>query len=369
MSDPKSIHNKYMKKCFALAKKAEGRTSPNPLVGAILVNKKGEVVSKGYHKGYGLSHAEVDCIENYEKAGGKSYSDLTLYVNLEPCNHYGKTPPCSDLIIKKEIKKVVAATLDPNPKHSGGIQKLKNRGVEVVIGVLENEAKKLNEVFFKNVKEKAPFVVVKTAVTLDGKIAAKTGSSKWITSDKSRKSVQKLRNRYDAILTSSNTIIKDNPSMTARGRGYKNPIRIILDTSLKTDPKSKIYNNDGVTVLLFYCEAKNHNVTDYSQNVELIKIKKSKTGKPDLKAVLKEIYKREINSVMIEAGGILCGEFLKLNLVDKIYYFIAPKIMGDKDGVNFIEGFDISKIQECRNFKITAFKNLNPDILLELYPD
>ena len=358
---------KYMKMCFSMAKKGEGKTSPNPMVGAILVDKNGNVVSKGYHKGYGLSHAEVDCINNYEKNGGKAYNEMTLYVNLEPCNHFGKTPPCADLIIKKGIKKVVVAIKDPNPKHTGGIQKLKKAGIEVIEGVLEDEAQKLNEVFFKNVKENLPFVVIKTATTLDGKIATKTGSSKWITSEKSRNYVQKLRNCYDAILTSSNTVIKDNPSLTSKGKGYKNPVRIILDTTLKTDPKSKVYNNDGVKVFVFYCEEKKHKLSDYPKNVELINVKKNKSGKPDLKIILKEVYKRGVNSVIIEAGGILCGEFLRQNLVDKIYQFIAPKIMGDKNGINFVEGFDISKIQECRNFKITALKKLNNDILLEIY--
>ena len=362
-------HNKYMKMCFSLAKKGEGKTSPNPLVGAILVNENGEIVSKGYHKGYGLNHAEVDCINNYEKNGEKNYSNLTLYVNLEPCNHFGKTPPCVDLIIKKGIKKVVIPTLDPNPEHSGGVQKLKNSGVEVICGVLENEAKILNEIFFKNVKENIPFLAIKTATTLDGKIATQTGASKWITSEKSRKYVQKLRNRYDAILTSSNTVIKDNPSLTARGKNYKNPVRIILDTTLKTDPKSKVYNNDGVRVLLFYCSAKRYKLKDYPDNTVLIKVMPDKLGRPDLNAVMKEIYNRGINSVMIEAGGVLCGEFLKQNLVDKIYHFVAPKIMGDKNGINFVEGIDISNIKECRNFKITTLKNLNPDILFELYPN
>ena len=334
-----------------------------------MVNENGEIVSKGYHKGYGLAHAETDCIKNYEESGGKKYSGLTLYVNLEPCNHYGKTPPCADLIIEKKIKKVVIAVRDPNSEHSGGVKKLLDAGVDVVCGVLENEAKKLNEVFFKNVKEGKPFVVIKTAATLDGKIATQKGSSKWITSEKSRNYVQKLRNKYDAILTSSNTVISDNPSLTARGKGLKNPVRIILDSCLKTEPGAKVYNNDGVKVLLFYCEEKKHNKNDYPKNVVLIKVKPDKYGKPDLKTVLKEVYKRGINSIMIEAGGTLNGEFLRQNLVDKIYHFIAPKILGDKNGINFVEGFDTSDIKECRNFKIAALNNLNPDILLELYPD
>ena len=364
-------NNKYMRKCIALAQKGEGKTSPNPMVGAILVDEKEKIVASGYHKGVGKDHAEVDCIKNYEKKYGKNadYSDLTLYVNLEPCNHYGKTPPCADLILKKRIKKVVMGVLDPNPKHTGGAEKLKKAGVEVILGIEETASVKLNEVFFKNVKDNKPFISIKTATTLDGKISTKTGASKWITSEKSRKYVQKLRNRYDGILTSSNTVIADNPSLTSRGKGYKNPVRIILDSHLKTSPKSKVYNNDGVRVLLIHTgkDLKNEPKI-YPKNVKIIKVSSNEEGRIDLNKVIKKIYEEGINSILVEAGGILFGEFIKCGLADKIYHFIAPKILGDNTAKSFVSGFDISDIKECRNFKITTLKNLNPDILLELYP-
>ena len=363
-------YNKYMKKCFNLAKKGEGKTSPNPLVGAVLTDKNGKILSTGFHKGYGLDHAEVDCIKNFEKKYGKNvdYSEATLYVNLEPCNHFGKTPPCSDLIIKKRIKKVVIGIKDPNPNHTGGIKKLKKAGIEVIENVLKDEAKKLNEVFFKNAKENTPFVAIKTATTLDGKIASKTGSSKWITSESARNYVQKLRNKYDGILTSSNTVITDNPSLTARGKGLKNPVRIILDSHLKTNPNSKVYNNDGVKILLLHT-GKNliNNPEIYPHNIKLIKVKSSISGKVDLREALKIIHKEGLTSILVEAGGILCGEFIKHNLADKIYHFVAPKILGDNNAKSFVQGFDISNIKECRNYKITTLKNLNPDIMFELY--
>ena len=261
----KNIHEKYMKMCFTLAKKAEGKVSPNPLVGAVLIDKKGNVVSKGFHKKYGLSHAEVDCINNYEAKVGANpdFKGLTLYVNLEPCNHFGKTPPCADLIIKKGIKKVVVATKDPVKSHSGGIEKLKKAGIEVIEEILEDDAKKLNEIFFKNAKYNLPFVAIKTATTLDGKIATKTGSSKWITSEKSRNFVKKIRNKYDAILTSSATVIADNPSMK------EGKIKVVLDSKLQTSPKSKIYNN-GSKVFIFFAEEKKYCSKDYPENVETI---------------------------------------------------------------------------------------------------
>ncbi len=364
-------YNKFMKKCFNLAKKGEGKVSPNPLVGSVLTDKTGKIVSTGYHKGYGLDHAEVDCIKNYEKNYGKNadYSDLTLYVNLEPCNHYGKTPPCTDLILEKKIKKVVIGIKDPNPDHSGGIEKLKKAGVEIIEDVLKDEALKINEVFFKNAQQNFPFVAIKTATTLDGKIASKTSSSKWITSESARKYVQKLRNRYDGILTSSNTVISDNPSLTARGKGLKNPVRIILDSHLKTNPNSKVYNNDGIKVLLFHTgENLINNPKDYPKNVKLIKVRFTKNKRINLKEALKIIYNEKINSILVEAGGILFGEFIKQNLADKIYHFIAPKTLGDINAKSFIQGFDISDIKECRNYKITTLKILKPDVMFELYP-
>ena len=205
----KNLDEKYMRMCFTLAKRGLGRVSPNPLVGCVILDKNGEVVSKGYHKKYGENHAERDALEklqNNEAEGG------TLYVNLEPCSHYGKTPPCVDLIIERKLKKIVIATRDPNPKVDG-LAKLKEAGIEVIEGVLEDEAKFLNRVFFKNIVQKLPYVVLKTATTMDGKIATKTGDSKWITSDEARKEVYKMREEFDCILTSSNTVLADNPTM------------------------------------------------------------------------------------------------------------------------------------------------------------
>lgn len=364
-------HKKYMKKCIALAKKAEGKTSPNPMVGAILVNSKGEILSQGYHKAYGKPHAEVECINNYEKkyANNIDYNDLTLYVNLEPCNHYGKTPPCTDLILKKGIKKVIIAVADPNPEHTGGAIRLKKAKVEVIENILSQESIKLNEIFFKNTKENKPFIAIKTATTLDGKIATKTGSSKWITSEKSRKHVQKIRKKYDAILTSSNTIEKDNPSLTIRN-SQKKLARVVVDTNLKTDPESKVYSKDGAKIYVAYCNSKKliHNPKEYPSHISFLQIGQNEKKKVDLTKLTEILYKKGIRSILVEAGGILCAEIIKQNLADKIYQFIAPKILADITAKSFVEGFNILNINECRNFKITALKNLNPDILIELEP-
>ena len=225
----------YMKKCIELAKLAEGNVSPNPLVGCVVLDKNGNEISTGYHAKYGANHAERDALlklHNGEEKNG------TLIVNLEPCSHFGKTPPCTDLIIERGIKRVVVGMRDVNPKVEG-IEKLQKAGIEVIVGVLENECKKLNEVFIKNFTEQKTFVAIKTATTLDGKIATQNGSSKWITSEKARDEVKKIRNRYDAIMPSSSTIIADNPTMAHRKK-------IILDRELKTNLESSIYQEGEI---------------------------------------------------------------------------------------------------------------------------
>lgn len=250
--------NDLMKKCTQLAQQAEGNTSPNPMVGCVVLDKDGQEIASGYHSKYGENHAERDALfklKNGEEKGG------TLIVNLEPCSHYGKTPPCADLIIERGLKRVVIGMRDVNPIVEGnGIKKLQDAGIEVIENVLGDECKKLNEVFIKNMTQKKIFVAIKTATTLDGKIATSNGSSKWITSKKARTEVKNIRNRYDAIMTTSSTIIADNPTMTHKltrtnsmstqeVAGYSD-IKIVLDRELKTDLNSKIY--DSGKIYIFY---------------------------------------------------------------------------------------------------------------------
>ncbi len=355
------IYEKYMKRCIKLAQKAAGKTSPNPMVGAVILDKNLNFVSEGYHKKCGEAHAEVNAI-NEAKSKGIDIKDGTIIVSLEPCSHYGKTPPCADLIIKSGLKTVVVGCLDPNPKVSGnGIKKCKDAGLKIITDVLQKDCETLNEIFFKNQTQKLPFITVKTATTLDGKIATKTGASKWITGEKSRKKVQQLRNQYDAILTSSSTVISDNPSLNCRIKNGKNPIRIILDTNLKTDPKSKVYQNDGTKIYIATILKDNKK---YPNNVEILTISK-KDGKIDLKELTKKLYELEIYSILVEAGGILNGAFLKEKLVDKLIHFSAPKIIGDIDAKPFIQGFNINQINEALNLKLTNTKQIGNDLMCE----
>lgn len=361
-----NFNEQIMLECIELAKQGEGKVSPNPLVGAIVVDKNGQIKGKGFHEKYGEAHAEVNAIK---VAGDDACNGGTIYVSLEPCSHYGKTPPCADLIISKKFKKVIIGMTDPNPKVSGnGIKKLIQAGITVETGVLEEKCKKLNEIFIKHILEKKPFIAIKTASTLDGKIATKTGSSKWITSASAREEVQKLRNNYDAILTGSGTIIADNPSLNCRMENGRNPIRIIIDSKLRTSPSSKAYTDDGTRIIIAatsdYIEKK---AFAYPENIEFLACPLTSENQLDLTFLTSELYKKGIFSIMIEAGGNLCGGFIKENLIDKFYFFIAPKILGDNSGLSLVDGFNINDINESLNIKFAEIKTFSPDIMIEGY--
>lgn len=357
-------YEKLMKKCITLAKKGKGKVSPNPMVGAIIFDDSFNVISTGYHQKYGEAHAEVNAVKNAKTdLKGKS-----IIVNLEPCSHHGKTPPCADLIIKNKFKKVIVGMVDPNPLVAGqGILKLQEAGIEVITGVLEDECKKLNEVFIKNHTEKKPFITIKTATTLDGKIATSTGSSKWITDEKSRNYVQKLRNDYDAILTGSGTIIKDNPSLNCRLKSGKNPIRIILDTNLKADPKSNVYKNDETKVIVATKkDIEESKIQKFPKNVEFVKCS-LKNNHIDLNELLTKLFKMSITSIMVEAGSTLNSSFIKEGLADKLIQFLAPKIIGDKDAINFVENFNVKDINDSIKLKTSTTKTFDGDIMIESY--
>ncbi len=329
-------HEKYMQMCFGLALQGKGQTSPNPMVGCVVLDKLGNIVSKGYHKKYGENHAERDALlklQNNEAEGG------SLYVNLEPCSHYGKTPPCVDLIIEHKIKKVIIAMRDPNPKVDG-LTKLREAGIEVVEGVLEEEARFLNRIFLKNITQKLPYVVLKTATTMDGKIATRTGDSKWITCDTSRKEVYKMREEFDCILTSSNTVIADNPSM-------EHKFKCILDKDNRTSKDAKIYQQGQIYIAT-------------KENTPL------KNGNLDLKAVLEELYRKGICSVFVECGSKLAGAFLKENLVDEIYQFIAPKVVNDNSAKSCFDGDSIENIMDSKKFRIYETKLIGDDVLIKV---
>ena len=336
-----------MNKCIELAKQAYGQTSPNPLVGCVILNNSGEIISTGYHKKYGENHAERDALLKLDNA-----KNCTLVVNLEPCSHFGKTPPCTDLIIEKGIKTVVYGMQDPNPIVGGnGLKKLKDAGINVIGPVLENECKKLNETFIKNHTKKQTFIAIKTATTIDGKIAAYTGDSKWITSEKARNEVRNIRKIYDAILTSSATVLADNPTMEHKRK-------IILDRTLKTDTKATIYNQGEIYI--FHDENINAPETT-NNNINYIKTPVI-NNKLDIKFILNKLFELKIMSVIVEAGGEINESILPF--ADKIYHFIAPKILGDNSGKSCFYGATKDKISDCTNLKFEDFQVFEPDILI-----
>lgn len=341
-------YDKYMKKCIELAKGGEGQTSPNPLVGCVVLDKDGNEISTGFHHKYGENHAERDALLKLTKGEEKGG---TLIVNLEPCSHHGKTPPCADLIIERGLKRVVIGMQDVNPIVAGnGIKRLKDAGIEVVEHVLEDECKILNEVFIKNMTQKKVFIAIKTATTLDGKIATQNGSSKWITSEKAREEVKVIRNRYDAIMTSSATILADNPTMLHRKK-------IILDRKLRTNLEAPIYKNGEIYLF-------NDSLDMFEGGVNFIKTPVH-DDKLDLEFVFNKAYELGIKSILVESGGHLAGSVLKY--ADKIYHFIAPKITGDNSSLSCFDFQQIDDINKSLNFKFLDIKSFEPDILITYY--
>lgn len=341
-------YDKYMKKCIELAKGGEGQTSPNPLVGCVVLDKDENEISTGFHHKYGENHAERDALLKLTKGEEKGG---TLIVNLEPCSHHGKTPPCADLIIERGLKRVVIGMQDVNPIVAGnGIKRLKDAGIEVVEHVLEDECKILNEVFIKNMTQKKVFIAIKTATTLDGKIATQNGSSKWITSEKAREEVKVIRNRYDAIMTSSATILADNPTMLHRKK-------IILDRKLRTNLEAPIYKNGEIYLF-------NDSLDMFEGGVNFIKTPVH-DDKLDLEFIFNKAYELGIKSILVESGGHLAGSVLKY--ADKIYHFIAPKITGDNSSLSCFDFQQIDDINKSLNFKFLDIKSFEPDILITYY--
>jgi len=352
----------YIKLTLEIAKKGIGFVSPNPLVGAVLV-KDGKIIGAGYHQKYGEAHAEINAINS----ASENVEGATLFVNLEPCSHFGKTPPCVDALLESKIKKVVIGTLDMNPIVCGsGIQKLKANGVEVKVGILENECVELNKFFFKNVTKKTPYVTLKSAITLDGKIADESYQSKWITSTASRKQVHKFRAEYDSVLVGANTVNKDDPQLTVRLVEGRNPKRIILDPQLKSCIERKIFHSEKNVLLVTSAEKKNSPKAKVLQElgVKLLFLRTDEQKRFHLKTVLKKIGDETITSILVEGGAKVYNSFIKENLFDEMQIFIAPKLLGS--GIQFLSDFGIKEMSKARKLSLHSFEKYDDDLLLNL---
>ncbi len=360
-----SFDAQIMHKAISLAYIAKGQTSPNPAVGAVIVKNK-KIIGEGYHKKAGLNHAEIDAIKN----SSESVKGASIYVTLEPCSHFGKTPPCTDAIIKSGIKEVIAAMKDPFPKVSGsGFAKLRDNGVKVRIGLLEEKAQKLNEDFIVFHTEKRPFIHLKYAMTIDGKTSSDSGDSKWISNELSREYVHKLRSYCDAVLIGGNTFSLDNPELNVRLKGYKGkqPLRIILDDKLNFDPGQKIFNSKGGKILIITSQKALEKNTK-KINAEVITMKTDKNGIliPDL---LDYLRSAGIQSVFAEGGRKITGSFLANKTADKITVFIAPKILGGKENKSpVITPYFSSQISDAIILNDIKIMNFDNDICIEGYP-
>jgi diaminohydroxyphosphoribosylaminopyrimidine deaminase/5-amino-6-(5-phosphoribosylamino)uracil reductase len=353
---------KYMKMALELAQKRLGFTSPNPCVGAVVV-KSGKVISNAFHEKAGFPHAEVKAL----KLAGKKAKGASLYVTLEPCVHFGKTPPCCDSIVKSGVKKVIIATKDPNPLNNGrGIRRLKEAGIEVVTGILKEEATYLNRCFFKFITEGLPFIFIKVAQSLDGKIATRTGEAKWITSKESRAYVQKLRYRTDAILVGINTIIKDNPRLTCRLTPKKLLTKIIIDPHLKMPLKAKIFKEAKKVIIVTKKGKLTPKRKILNKKAVIVEVKCNKEGRLNLRQALQKIAKLDVVSIMVEGGGETITNFIREKLFDEIFIFIAPKIIGGEEAPTSVEGKGVSKIKNALYFKDFALERVGNDLLLKL---
>lgn len=349
----------FMKRALQLA--ARGHPSPNPKVGAVIA--RGDiVVGEGYHQKVGEPHAEIIAL----LAAGKLAKGADLYVNLEPCCHHGRTPPCTEAIIREGVRRVIAGMIDPNPLVQGkGIKTLRDAGIEVEVGVMEAEARKLNEGYIKRMTLGLPFVLWKSAMTLDGKIATRTGDSRWITSEQARTYVHKLRRWCDAIMVGIGTVLADDPELTVRhGQRGPNPLRVIVDPMAESPPGARVLSPEAPTLVAVADNAPEKNLKTLRE-VEFIKV--GTNGRINLRSLMTELAKRGVNNVLLEGGGGLAASMLSARLIDKGLMFIVPKIVGGRDAKTPVEGEGIRLMEEALTVTWISLRRLGNDILLEFY--
>ncbi len=359
----------YMKLALSLAKLAQGQVSPNPAVGAVVV-RDGEVVGQGYTQPPGSDHAEIVAL----KQAGEKARGSVMYVTLEPCCHYGRTPPCTRAIVAAGISEVYLAMLDPNPLVAGrGVDELEREGIKTHIGEHEKEAKEINEAYAKYITMGLPFVTVKFAVSLDGKIATRSGDSKWISGEESRKHVHYLRYISDAVMTGANTVLADDPYLTVRlcggvgGTSHKQPLRVVVDGRGRVPPTARLFNQQGRTLMAVTDRADSEKVEGFKRlGAELLKIP-SPDGLVDLKRLLKSLGERQITSVLVEAGGVLLGYLFDCGLVDKVIAFIAPIIIGGAEAKPAICGEGADRMADALRLKDVKIERFGEDVMVSGY--
>ncbi len=356
---------RYMQMAIDLAKKAEGRTNPNPLVGAVIV-KSGRVIGKGYHKKAGDAHAEINALQQaYPKAAGG-----TLYVTLEPCDHFGRTPPCTDAIINSGITKVAISMKDPNPINNGrGIRTLRRHGIDVRTGILAEEARSMNTPYIKFITKKMPYVTVKVGQSLDGKIATRSGDSRWITSEDSRRYVHALRSTVDAVMVGANTALKDDPMLTSRLPGSKarQPMRIVVDEALSLPLNAKIFSNVYRSPVLIATSRREPaaRIASYEKRGARVLVVKSKKGLVDLKELFAILGAEGVMHLLVEGGGELIASVMEEGLADRLLFFIAPKVIGGRSAKTSVEGDGVEKVADALPLQNVRIRKFGKDILIE----
>ncbi len=360
--------DRFMWMALDLARQGRGRTSPNPMVGAVIVQGS-EVVGSGYHQAAGGPHAEILALEK----AGEQAKGATLYVNFEPCNHHGRTGPCTEAIINAGIGRVVAAMQDPNPLVSGkGLARLAEAGVKVKEGVLEDKARKLNEAFIKYISTGMPYVSVKVAMSLDGKIGTKTGDSHWITGEKARQFVHRLRDHSDVIVVGIETVLKDNPRLTARleGGGGRDPLRVVVDSTARLPLDAKVIesSSSAETVLAVTEKASKEKCRALEARGVEILILPSLENRVDVSALMKNLADRELVNILVEGGGTLNYSLLEQSLVDKLFLFIAPLIIGGKESPTAFAGAGIHSLSKAWSVEDVELKQFDHDMLVIGYP-
>ncbi|WHY73221.1 bifunctional diaminohydroxyphosphoribosylaminopyrimidine deaminase/5-amino-6-(5-phosphoribosylamino)uracil reductase RibD [Fictibacillus enclensis] len=358
-------HTFYMKLALENARAMKGQTDPNPMVGSVIVNEN-RIVGIGSHLKPGEPHAEIHAI----RMAGEKAEGGTIYVTLEPCSHYGRTGPCAQAIVKAGLSKVVIASLDPNPLVSGrGVAILKEAGIEVITGIMEKESQQMNEVFNKFIVQKLPFVTVKSAATLDGKIATATHDSKWITGEAARKNVHQIRNENMAILVGVNTVIKDDPELTARIPNGRNPVRVILDSTLRIPVSSKVVQDKKAETWIFTTERAGEEKRQVleSHGVSIFTTK-SRADRVNPEEVLHLLGEQQISSVMIEGGGAVNASFLEQQLIDKFVVYMAPKLLGGSLSPTFLEGEGAERMSGAVDLREMTVEQVGDDFKFTGYP-
>jgi len=354
----------WMRRSLRLAEKGRGRTSPNPMVGAVLV-KNGRVVGEGYHAKAGEDHAEIIAL----RQAGEEARGATLYLNLQPCTHYGKTPPCAPVVIRSGVKRIVIGMEDPNPLvKREGVESLREAGLEVEVGLREKECRRLNEAYCKYIMKKEPFIILKVAATLDGRIAARDGDSKWISGETSRRFVHRLRDQVDGVLVGIGTVLKDDPILTARVRGGRDPRRIILDSRLRMPEEARVIAISPSNTIIITTEAAPKDKIERLEKKDVrVLVLDSKNGRVNLKSCLSKLGEMEMMSLLVEGGSEINGSFLDEGLIDKLLLFLSPKLIGDTQAVGIFGGKGVVNLEEAIVLRELRTKRIGEDILIEGY--